>query len=326
MNLHENEKDFKDAIQATAEKLKIRDIFIEKDYWVTFVLKELSKSDLKDDVVFKGGTSLSKAFDIINRFSEDIDLVLLGKEDLSGNQIKNKLKKIEKTLIVAPLKEDAGFEHSKGSKIRKIGYEYPKRLGEYEFGHATKTLILELNAFANPSPVIKKPIETYIAKFFRETNGSFIEEYGLHPFEVSVLNTSRTFVEKVLSLARISIDDDESFSSLKKKVRHFYDIHKLYETEEIQKFIKDQELENMLKLALDDDLSNPEFKDSWEGCSLSEVKLFSDMENVFTNIESTFEGDFKSLLYGDEKVSITDVKNSFSALLKILPVIEVKPS
>lgn len=325
MNLHENEEDFKDAIQATAEKLEIRDIFIEKDYWVTFVLKELSKSDLKDDVVFKGGTSLSKAFDIINRFSEDIDLVLLGKEDLSGNQIKNKLKKIEKTLIVAPLKEDADFEHSKGTKIRKTGYEYPKKLGEYEFGHATKTLILELNAFANPSPVIKKPIETYIAKFFRETNESFIDEYGLHPFEVSVLNTSRTFVEKVLSLARISIDDDESFSSLKKKVRHFYDIHKLYETEEIQKFIKDQEFQNMLKLALDDDLSNPEFKDSWVGCSLSEVKLFSDMENVFTNIESTFEGDFKSLLYGDEKVSITDVKNSFSALLKILPVIEVKP-
>lgn len=326
MNLHENEEDFKDAIQATAEKLKIRDIFIEKDYWVTFVLKELSKSNMKDDVVFKGGTSLSKAFDIINRFSEDIDLVLLGKEELSGNQIKTKLKKIEKTLIVAPLKEDPDFEHSKGSKIRKTGYEYPKKLGEYEFGHATKTLILELNAFANPSPVIKRPIETYIAKFFRETNESFIEQYGLHPFEVSVLNTSRTFVEKVLSLARISINDDESFSSLKKKVRHFYDIHKLYETEEIQKFIKDQEFGNMLKLALDDDLSNPEFKDSWVGCSLSEVKLFSDMENVFTNIESTFEGDFKSLLYGDEKVSITDVKNSFSALLKILPVIEVKPS
>ena len=43
------EEDFRDAIQATAEKLKIRDIFVEKDYWVTFVLWELSKSELKKD-------------------------------------------------------------------------------------------------------------------------------------------------------------------------------------------------------------------------------------------------------------------------------------
>lgn len=326
MILHNNEEDFRDAIQATAEKLKIRDIFVEKDYWVTFVLKELSKSDLKDDVVFKGGTSLSKAFDIIDRFSEDIDLVLLGKEELSGNQIKNKLKKIEKALMVSPLTEDSDYKHSKGSKIRKTGYEYPKTLGEYAFAHATKTLILELNAFANPSPVVKRPIETYIAKFLRLINEPLVSQYELESFEVSVLNINRTFVEKVLSLSRISIGDDESYNSLKKKVRHFYDVHKLLEHQDIQKFIEDSEFEKMLNMALEDDLSNPEFKDSWVGCSLNEVRLFSDMEKVFSNIESTFEGDFKSLLYGDEEISISEVKNSFAKLLEKLPKIEVKPA
>lgn len=326
MILHDNEEDFKDAIQATAEKLKIRDIFVEKDYWVTFVLKELSKSDLKDDVVLKGGTSLSKAFDIISRFSEDIDLVLLGKEDLSGNQIKNKLTKIEKTLIVKPLKEDADYKHSKGSKIRKTGYEYPKKLSGYDFGRTTKTLILELNAFANPTPVIKRPIQTCIAQFLRETNESLISQYELESFEVSVLNINRTFVEKILSLSRISIEDDETYNSLKKKVRHFYDVHKLIQHEEIQKFIEDSEFEKMLNMALEDDLSNPEFKDSWVGCSLNEVRLFSDMERVFSNIKSTFEGDFKSLLYGDEEISISEVKNSFTKLLDKLPKVEVKPT
>ena len=80
MKLHENEEDFKNAILATSSALKIRDIFVEKDYWVTYILKELSKSSHMSEVVFKGGTSLSKAYDLVHRFSEDVDLVILGKE------------------------------------------------------------------------------------------------------------------------------------------------------------------------------------------------------------------------------------------------------
>jgi len=325
MIFHENESDFKDAIQATAQHLKIREIFIEKDYWVTYVLKQLSESDLKDEVVFKGGTSLSKAFNLIQRFSEDIDLVLLDKEGLSGNQIKNKLKKIEKSLIVSPLLKDDSFKESKGSKMRKTGYTYPKKLdGDYDFGHATDTLILELNAFANPSPVIKKSIQTYIAKFFKETEKEdFIPQYGLESFEVNVLNINRTFVEKVLSLARLSISDDESYSNIKSKVRHFYDIHKLMRTSEVQGFISSSEYESMLNLALADDLSNPEFKDSWTGCNLSQVRLFTDLDNVLSNIESIFNNDFKSLLYGDEDINFEELKKTFAELVKVIPAIEV---
>ena len=68
MKLHENKDDFKNAILATSESLGIRDIFIEKDYWVTYILKQLSQSGFKNEVVFKGGTSLSKAYNIIRRF------------------------------------------------------------------------------------------------------------------------------------------------------------------------------------------------------------------------------------------------------------------
>jgi len=107
MKLHENKEDFQNAIQATSESLGIRDIFIEKDYWVTYILKQLSLSEFKDEVVFKGGTSLSKAYNIISRFSEDVDLVIIGKNDLSGSKTKAKIKKIEKALIVAPLEEDS---------------------------------------------------------------------------------------------------------------------------------------------------------------------------------------------------------------------------
>ena len=320
MKLHENKQDFQDAIQATSESLGIRDIFIEKDYWVTYILKQLSESEFKDEVVFKGGTSLSKAFDIISRFSEDVDLVIIGKNDLSGNQIKTKIKKIEEALIILPLVEDTQFKSSKGSKFRKTGHKYPRVLDDYVFGHAEESLILEINAFANPYPDELREIESYIAKFFRETNENYIAEYELESFEVKVLGIKRTLVEKILSLARLSISDNEAYDELKGKVRHFYDIHKLILEKEISGFIDTKEFEETIKKAIEDDLSNPEFKDSWKNTKLKDVRLFSDMENVFKNISDVYKNDFSSLLYDGEGVELSDIRKSFDRLLEVMPV------
>ena len=61
----------------TADKMKLHDAIIEKDFWVCFTLDYLfHRSPWKEHITFKGGTSLSKAFDLIHRFSEDIDLIL----------------------------------------------------------------------------------------------------------------------------------------------------------------------------------------------------------------------------------------------------------
>ena len=103
LKLHADIKTFRDAITAASQSLGIREVFIEKDYWVTFVLWHLSKSKYKNRVVFKGGTSLSKAYDLIRRFSEDVDLALLIDGE-SSNQIKNLMKKVEKELTGEILK------------------------------------------------------------------------------------------------------------------------------------------------------------------------------------------------------------------------------
>ena len=73
MYLHkENRELFRDAILLTSQKLEVSEDIVEKDYYVTMILKKLSVSQYP--VVFKGGTSLSKAFHVIDRFSEDIDI------------------------------------------------------------------------------------------------------------------------------------------------------------------------------------------------------------------------------------------------------------
>jgi predicted nucleotidyltransferase component of viral defense system len=80
MKLHTDKKIFEQAVRATAQYKGLREIYVEKDYWVTFALSVIFHSDMKDSVVFKGGTALSKCYGKIERFSEDIDLVLLRKK------------------------------------------------------------------------------------------------------------------------------------------------------------------------------------------------------------------------------------------------------
>ncbi len=73
MNLHSKKELLQDAILATADYMDMRDIYIEKDYWVTIALYEIFHSEMASQAVFKGGTALSKCHKLIERFSEDID-------------------------------------------------------------------------------------------------------------------------------------------------------------------------------------------------------------------------------------------------------------
>lgn len=88
MNLHKNRELFQDAIIATAQRKNIPEIYVEKDYWVTLALNLIFKNEIGKETVFKGGTALAKCNRLIDRFSEDIDLVILRKESESNNKQK----------------------------------------------------------------------------------------------------------------------------------------------------------------------------------------------------------------------------------------------
>jgi predicted nucleotidyltransferase component of viral defense system len=65
MNLHQNQAQFQDAIRLTADRMKLPASFIEKDYWVCFALYTIFQHKLGQDIIFKGGTALSKCFHLI---------------------------------------------------------------------------------------------------------------------------------------------------------------------------------------------------------------------------------------------------------------------
>lgn len=101
MYLHKEDRElFKDMIRYVSEKANIREDIIEKDYYVTLLLLELSQ--IEYPVVFKGGTSLSKAYRVIDRFSEDIDITFT--EHL-GEARRKKLK----YKVMRPISEKLGL-------------------------------------------------------------------------------------------------------------------------------------------------------------------------------------------------------------------------
>ena len=118
MRLQTNTQDFNELIRLTATHFSILPEFIEKDYWITLILNNLSQSSHASSVVFKGGTSLTKGYRIINRFSENIDIALLD-EKLTGNALKTKIRKIEKAITADLTEIEEPGVTRKGSVYRK---------------------------------------------------------------------------------------------------------------------------------------------------------------------------------------------------------------
>lgn len=88
-NLHNDKETFNDILIATSNALGIEMAIVEKDYYVSLLLKEINKN--YSDIIFKGGTSLSKCYKIISRFSEDIDIGINADKATEGMRKKLKI-------------------------------------------------------------------------------------------------------------------------------------------------------------------------------------------------------------------------------------------
>jgi hypothetical protein len=261
MKLHENQKDFIDLIELTAQHFGMRPLFVEKDYWVTNVLKNLANSQYTNNVVFKGGTSLSKAHGYIERFSEDIDLALLSPNSYSDAKRKKLLKDITTAISKDITLIDGHEKEVKMGKNRTTAYKYPRALTDTNFGAVKDYILLEINCFTNPAPYKKLPIQTYIAQFLVEgKHNNEIDEFELDTFNVNVLAAERTYFEKVLSLNRLSYT---GVSSLKEKVRHFNDIIRIQTNKNLQEAILTPNSFDLINAVRKDDENNPTMRGPW---------------------------------------------------------------
>ena len=319
ISLHSDNNVFRNAIQATSDALNILPVFIEKDYWISLILKRLSKSKYVDSVVFKGGTSLSKGFKLINRFSEDVDIAVIDVADISGNQLKTLIRTVEKD--IARDLEEIKVEGvtSKGSRFRKSVYKYPETQKVRALESISSSIIVEINSFANPYPYSKERMQSLISEYLQKNSQmDLLKKYGLEAFEVNVLGIKQTLIEKLISLIRFSFAEN-FMEELSGKIRHFYDLYYLTSNEECFAYIKTEKFITDLNEILEHDRKVFDEPSGWNRKELVESHLLVNFDNLWITLKSVYSKELSMLAYAkipeEEKIA-ENFKQLISRLTK----------
>jgi hypothetical protein len=218
MLLHKDKELFREVIFSTAADLELPIPIVEKDYYVTMILKKLSEA--APECVFKGGTSLSKCHHAIERFSEDIDIAF------SNRLTQGERKKLKDGTIVGISKElelpimDWEMARSRRNyNCYTFAYEPLEGFVPESLIHGVKMeVVLSSLAF----PTVKLPVDSYVYQFLCKENRNIVEEYGLEPFTMTIQSMERTLADKVFALCDYYLKGE-----MKRNSRHIYDIYML---------------------------------------------------------------------------------------------------
>lgn len=320
MNLHDNPQLFADVIKTSAKILNIPQEFVEKDYWICQILQRLSRHEKSAYAVWKGGTSLARAYGIIKRFSSDVDIAVLT-ETMSQNQQKKFVARISHDSTIDLEEIDMGRETIKNNRFRKTYHSYQSVITDSEVGLSFlgRFVIFEINTYGNPYPYERKSIKSFITEVFeRQGLQDAIREYDMAPFELNVLDKRRTMVEKVVSLLRFSFDDAESpTSGLVSKIRHFYDLHYLLKDNVCSTYLKTDFGKDLLEL-IAHDKAEYDRPPKWKETDILSSILFTDFDNSWNAIKRVYQTELGRLSYVEipKEGEVSDSVKSFMAFVR----------
>ncbi len=246
LGLRDEEK--RDLFVGLQDKMKLSPTAIEKDIWVCWVLQTLFSMPGRPRMCFKGGTSLSKVFGAISRFSEDVDVTINHrtentpeldpfKEGISKTEIKRIAEAYSRLTVklvqesIAPylrykIEEEFGwegfwFEIDKTGEKLTMGY--PSVFDQSERGHyMSSSVLVEFGGKNSIDPQRSIKVQTEIAQF--------LPEIGLPEAQVDVLDPKRTFWEKA-TLIHVECNKHKPRERFDRLSRHWYDISKLADHE-----------------------------------------------------------------------------------------------
>ena len=309
MKLHTFPEEFRELITVVANEKHISESAVERDYYIVMMLKALADSPYAEQCVFKGGTSLSKCYPgSIDRFSEDIDLTFLGM-DMTNKACDKAIKKIEAVMSAGAQTEKILQERSDRSKSMYVWFASPE-----------DRVKLEIGSTVRPDPYSKKTVKTYIHEFLEDRG--FVEDivkFELCPVEVNTLNIERTFIDKIMSVKRHAI-----CGTLDRKVRHIYDVVRLYQMTEIQAFLAEtEELKRLVRLTKDTDsfyIGRRNISAEYDPTGLYNFPAWQ--THFDDNIRSTYETLHQTLLYTDEKQDFDVALTTFQKISELLSAID----
>lgn len=209
----ENYTEWKEIIETVARELGRSEQMVEKDTIQSMFLCELAKEELP--FVFKGGTSLSKAYNLIDRFSEDIDL--------SMNRRPTQSERAHSKDMIISIAEGLGLILSNPDDI-KSRFDYNKYVFKYDsmFADIPLEIIIETSYYQSVYPVEKHTVGSFVGKFCAERNIELPVAFEGAEVDMSVQSLERTFIDKVFAVCDYKIQNMQDRDS-----RHLYDICKL---------------------------------------------------------------------------------------------------
>ena len=301
MRLYEH-PDFEQAILRAAEHFGgrgLRPAVIEKDYYVTEALRIISVT-AGDKVIFKGGTSLSKGWNLIQRFSEDIDIFLdplAFKPALGKNGIDRELKKLRDAIAAHPT---LTFVEKESQTIGGFGrndrFSYTQRFGGP--GEVANRVFLEAGAASGREPTSIVELRSYLGQFLEETGISLgADDEGR--FSLRLLHFRRTFVEKMFAIhgkVELFKRDRQPIGTY---ARHYYDLFQLAGQEEVVAMLKSAEY---AAIKVDyDQISRNHFSRSYfhpDDMSFAKSDALFPPEELVAAIAAEYDGQCKVLCYG----------------------------
>lgn len=247
MKLYEH-PEFADAIKAAKQHFAhpgLTEQFIEKDYYVTEALRIVAQN-YPNEVIFKGGTSLSKGWKLIERFSEDIDLFLnpqIFNPSLSKNSIDKHLKNIEILVNGHPgfTLDNTRGNSGKGTHRHSFFNYKPQFLGNKAIAN---NVYLETGIRSGNYPVEEISIFSYLADFLKET-GISLGTDDESAFPMKLLHFRRTFVEKLFAIHSKVLLLKEEKQPIGTHARHYYDLYCLAQRQEVQEMLNTEEYNNI---------------------------------------------------------------------------------
>jgi len=240
--LRDNLEELSALVGRTSNALGLPMNFVEKDFWITELLRSVTKPIEYAVPIFKGGTSLSKAFGLIDRFSEDVDVLVFitraRSKEFGVGSIDGILREIcdrgGRDLSIGPERQ-LPVQSSKGEH-RSVRYVYPARTAAVT---TQDGVLLEAGIRGVSEPRQSRTIRSYVSDYaISQLNLPETEYDELAPFTVEVLNPERTLVEKLSLLHDLGSRYPATSDKLNNAGRHYYDIFKLLSDERLVSLLK----------------------------------------------------------------------------------------
>lgn len=237
MKLHEDKFAFLNIINLIHEASSIRADILEKDYYVTLLLRELAGKQVTLPAYFKGGTALYKAQKSIRRFSEDIDLTVCI-DNCSNSQAKKRLEMATKKYQALPRTSRKDLEDDRKGSITTV-YDYTPLVGVdsddplQRFGYVK----VEGTSFTVSEPFTPLEIEPILYTYATEEQRNILQsQYNVAPFMINTIRLERIFADKIFA-AEFYYERKMYFDVAK----HLYDVSVMFDLEQIQEMIQNQQ-------------------------------------------------------------------------------------